>query len=281
MNSILEEPIIKKPPRSKSLGTLLIEMDKNKKILGQHDLNYIIYHLKDYYNSLLIIRSENKESIDSLKFQEKKFDYLIKENSNKAYEEYSENVSLAAKNAFEIAKNNKESLVNQKLELSQMLDKELEYNQILKNQLKSEIENINYHYNQEIQLKEKLRKVGDSISILELNHSEREKKSRNIAKINEEITLKIKNMNTLIYLQNSKGEDILGNLKSQKSQLLKDKEAYKIRYNSLEKDNNNKKNEYKELFRSVEKIKNNDLERENKIIKTILGLDLIKRYNIY
>jgi hypothetical protein len=277
MSNTLEDSLKKKISRSRTLSTILLELDRNPKILRQHDLNYFVNHLKEHYNSLLLANSENKEKLDTLKFHEKKYESLIKAFPQESLDEIQENNSFFAKNSLESLRIQHEKLHIKKKELSHQLEKEIEFNLILTNQVKCERENLNYYNDQEIQLKEKLRRVANYTNDLESNQNEKSKKSRNFAKINEEINMKIKTMNSLISLQNTKGEDISNSLKDQKTQLIKEKQLIKTKQNMLENESVNKKNQYKDLFRSVELLKNSKIEKENKVIKTVLGLDLIKR----
>lgn len=281
MSDTLDDSLKKKVSRSKSLSSFLLELDKNPKILRHQDLNYFIYHLKEYYNSLLLTKSENKREIDCLKFQEKKYECLIKGRGQELINDNQDIDSIIYKDNIELVKIKYENLKRKKAELSQKLEKEIENHLIITNQLKNERKNMNYYNDLEIQLKEKLSRLATLINNLDSNLNERSKKSRNFIKINEEINKKIITMNSLISLQNTKCEEISGNLKDQKTQLIKEKELIKKNLNMLEKDTVNKKNQYKDLFRSVELLKNNKLERENKVIKTVLGLDLIKRHFTY
>ena len=85
-------------------------------------------------------------------------------------------------------------------------------------------------------------------------------------------------MNRLIYTQSLKSTQISKKLEVRKNGLIKEKE--KLTKNNIKNEKNtiDKKNHYKELMRSVDKIKASKIEKETRVIKTILGLDLIKRY---
>jgi hypothetical protein len=277
MSSTLEDSLKKKLSRSRTMSTILIELEKNPKILRHHDLNYFVNHLKEHYNSLLVAKSDNKEKLDTLKFQEKKYESLIRAFPQESPDEIQGNNSFFNKNSLESFRIQHEKLNIKKTELSHQLEKEIEFNLILTNQLKNDRENLNYYNDQEIQLREKLKSVAIYISDLESNKYQKSKKSRNFAKINEEINKKIKTMNSLISMQNTKGEDISNSLKDQKTLLIKETNLFKTKQNMLEIESINQKNRYKDLFRSIELSKSSIKEKENKVIKTVLGLDLIKR----
>ena len=92
------------------------------------------------------------------------------------------------------------------------------------------------------------------------------------------ISDKIRTMNTLIYDQTSKSSDISNNLNLQRTGLIHEKEILTKNSQKMEKVTIGKKNKYIELMRSIDLIKNNKVEKENTVIKTILGLDLLKTY---
>lgn len=278
MSNIQNEPILRKLTRSKSMGTILFDIEKHDKILGYEDLKYLMYNLKNFYNSIQIIKTDNNRNINWQKFQERKLDYLIKDipMNEKEFQEDNEKL-FYSKGTSEIMKIRYENLKKQKMEISKKLDEEIEYFNILKNQLKNERENMIYYNDLEVQINEKLKRIGVSISTLDKNQSENFIKSRNIHKMNEDINQKIKTMNSLIYVQTSKCQELSRGLQQQKEILIKEKGILKEKNNTLEKTIIAKKNEYKELFRTVEKSKNTKIEIENRVIRTVLGLDLIKR----
>lgn len=277
MSNTLEDSLKKKLSRSKTLSTILLEFEKNPKILRQQDLNYFVNHLKENYNYLLTAKSDNKGKLETLKFQENKYECLISAFPQECLDEFQDNKSFVAKINHESVRIQIEKLNIKKTEMSFQLENEFEFNMILTNQIKKEKENLNYYNDQEIQLREKLKRLAFYKNDLDSNNNEKSKKSRNFAFINEEINRKINTMNSLISLQITKGEEISGSLNDKKTQMIRAKEYYKKNQKMLEIESVNKKNQYKDLFRSVELLKNSKIEKENKVIKTVLGLDLIKR----
>jgi hypothetical protein len=164
-----------------------------------------------------------------------------------------------------------------KIELWKNFNEGIDYSHVLNHQLKNERENLLYYNDLEIEIKEKLHKVAVSINSLESNQIEKQKKSRNVSKISMDLNDKINSMNNLIYMQSSKCEDISKSLNLQKSSLMHEREVLKNKNSNMEKTVISKKSEYKTLMKTVDKIKLTKTEKENSVVKTILGLDLIKR----
>ena len=257
----------------------IIDVSKDKKILKQKELTYLMHRLKSYYNYLQKSVLDNNSIINQQKMQERKYDNLIKDGISQVKEcNIFEDITLFTTTSSDNLQLRVENLKNAKNDLLMKLQQELDYDQSLRTKLKSERENILYYNDLEIEVRDKIQSIAKSLSSLDINQNEFSKKTRNLTKIRGELSDKMDTMNRLIYTQSLKSTQISKKLEVRKNGLIKEKE--KLTKNNIKNEKNtiDKKNHYKELMRSVDKIKASKIEKETRVIKTILGLDLIKRY---
>ena len=275
----MEEEMNKNMSKSNPVEFNLLNVKRDKKILGNHELTYMMHKFKSYYNFLQKLTLDNKGNIEQQKILERKYENLLKEGVINFKEcGINDDITLFTTSSSENIKMRVENLQIAKKELLMNLEHEHDYSQSLRVKLMSERENILYYHDLEIEVRDKLKIVTKSVTDLDENQSEHSKKTRNLRKTKDELDDKIRTMNSLVYTQTSKGGQISKNLELRRNELIHDKETLTKKNIKMEKTTVEKKNRYKELIRSVDKIKTNKIENENRVIKTILGLDLLKRY---
>ena len=264
--------------RNTSMGSFLLDLNNNKKILGEVELSFLMQKLKNSYNSLQKSIIENKNSIDKLKFEEKKYANVIFDNTIECKEvNYIDDITLFTISSSEQLKAKVENLQSKKKDYLNKVSHELDYAEILKNKLKNERQNLLYYTEFEIEVKDKLNKISFFSKNLNINQNQTIRKSRNLNTISSDLNEKIQKTNSLIFMQTSKCEDLFNVLKFQKSELDTEKDKIRNKNNFLEKNIVSKKKELKELISTVDKVKTNKVTRENIVIKLILGLNLLKK----
>ena len=275
----MEEELDKNLSKRIPLVNNNLDLVKEKKIFNQEDLTYLMHKLKNHYNFLQKTRIDNKAIIDMNRFQERKYENLIKEGLSNVKEcNINEDITLFTDSSTENLQLRVENLQSARRDISMKLEDEMDYSLTLRNKLKIERENILYYNDVEIEVRDKLKSISKSFSSLNINQNQHNKRTRNLSKITDMISDKIRTMNTLIYDQTSKSSDISNNLNLQRTGLIHEKEILTKNSQKMEKVTIGKKNKYIELMRSIDLIKNNKVEKENTVIKTILGLDLLKTY---
>ena len=199
--------------------TIPLDVKTDKKILGETELNFLMQKLKNSYNSLQKSIIENKNIIDKIKFEQKKYENIIAERGFKTKEvSPTDDITFFTNSSSEKIK--LEKLQTLKKDYLFKENNEIDFAEILKNKLKDERHNLLYYTEYEIEIKEKLSKISFLNKNLNSNQNQNLRKSRNLDSISNDLNEKIQKTNNLIFMQTSKCEDLFGVLKSQKTELL-------------------------------------------------------------
>jgi len=243
--------------------------------------------MKKHYNDIVLLKEENLIELNRLIEQEKIIENLM----IKAKNGFDDNRELIPKenNLLEnidklgVQEKSLKKLDNLKKKSDEQKGKlqvENEYTNSLLNMIANERSNIKNTIDCYNENKERLRKINLSFRNIGLNLIENSNKSQNLEEINKGMKEEIIRIKNMINSQKDKVGNLSQSLDRQKNEIVNKKQAVKEKFITLEKVINCNKEDFKTRIIEIEKLKIKKLNNENKINRIILGLDLIKRYNV-
>ncbi len=259
--------------------------DPQKNMLSTNKLNAMLHKLKKHYNDMNSVRKAKDLQVEIL--EKKKFDLQsqIKCKENFGDIDFpSEKISIQD---YEKLKETKEEiqekiqkLIYDKNQLLLKYQSELEYGNTLNNLIsieKKNYENLNEHL---LKTEEKINTVKSAKRNLELNAQEFGKRQKIFSNFKKTQELECHRLDDVIAFQDNNNLNISEDLKSkieENNNLEKELINLKTTF-----ENGYKKNKERimEDIKKNQKIKVEKLIEQNKLIKLVLGLDLIKIYFI-
>jgi len=275
----------------RSRSTLLQPIRKNmvtdpqKNMLSINKLNAMLHKLKKHYNDMNSIRKAKDLQVEIL--EKRKIDLqkqiTCKENFadiDFPYEKISIQDYEKLKETKEEIQEKIQKLIDDKNQLLLKYKTEIEYGNTLNNLIsieKKNYENLNEHL---FETEDKINTIKSAKRNLELNSEEFEKRQKiffNFKKIQE---LECNRLDDVIAFQDSNNLNISEDLKSKLAENQKLQKELTSLESTLEMEHKKNKQKILEEINKNEKIKVEKLIEQNKLIKLVLGLDLIKNYFI-
>lgn len=267
-------------PITKTKGT-----NPQKNMLSLDKLNGILHKLKMHYNDLNNIRKAKDAKVSLLDKKKSDLQKQIQCKENFADIDFpSEKISIKdyekLKETKEEIQEKIENLINKKNVLSLKYHQEVEYTDTLHNLIqieKKNYENLNEHL---FQTQDKIKTVRTAKKNLEINREEylkRQKIFTNFQKLQKE---ECEKLDDVLKFQNMKNINISQSLQEKLDENQELKKQICSKEHTLELEFKLTKERVLDELNKNEKIKVEKLNEQNKLIKLILGLDIIKKFFI-
>lgn len=279
----------KKAIRSRS--TLLQPIRKNvvtdpqKNMLSTNKLNAILHKLKKHYNDMNNIRKAKDLQVEILEKKKGDMQKQIQCKENFADIDFpSEKISIQD---YEKLKETKEeiqekiqNLIDKKNQLLLKYQSEIEYGNTLNNLIeieKKNYENLNEHL---FETEEKINTIKTAKRNLEVNNEEFGRRQKVLFNFKKTQELECHRLDDVIAFQDMNNLNISEDLKTKLEENLEMQKELKNLENKLEIEHKKNKEKILEEINKNVKIKIEKQVEQNKLVKLVLGLDLIKNYFI-
>lgn len=279
----------KKPTRARS--TLLQPLRKNmvtdpqKNMLSTNKLNAMLHKLKKHYNDINNIRKSKDLQVEILEKKKSDLQKQIQCKENFADIDFpSEKISIQD---YEKLKETKDeiqekiqNLIDKKNQLLLKYQTEIEYGNTLNNLIeieKKNYENLNEHL---FDTEEKITTIKTAKRNLEMNHEEFYKRQKVFFNFKKTQELECNRLDDVIAFQDMNNLNISEDLKTKLEENQEMQRELKSLETTLELEHKKNKEKIIQEINKNEKIKIEKLSEQNKIVKLVLGLDLIKNYFI-
>ena len=282
---------MKKKIEKRSNSTLMQPIKKNvgadpqKNMYSMNRLNAMLHKLKKHYNDMNNIRKAKDLQVEILEKKKIGLQKQIQCKENFGDIEFpTEKISIQD---YEKLKETKEEIqmkienfIGQKDLLMSKYKGEIEYGNTLNNLIeieKQNYENLNEHL---YDIHEKLATIKTAKKNIDLNKQEFDKKNqmfKNFKKIQE---IECNRLDSVLAYQEENNSEIVEGMKKHMKENEDFKRELMEKENELEVNFKRKKDRLLQEISLSEKIKEEKSIEQNKLIKLVLGLDLIKKYFI-
>jgi hypothetical protein len=260
-------------------------VDPQKNMYSMNRLNTMLHKLKNYYNDMNNIRKSKELQVEILDKKKISNQKQIQSKENFGDIEFpTEKISIQnyqnLKETKEDIQKKIENLIEQKNQIITNYNNEIEYGNTLNNLIEIEKKNykdLNEHF---FDIKDKLCIIKAAKKNIDINKQEYGKKNQMFTNFKKIQLIECNRLDSVLAYQEKNNSEIVEGLKK----LMQENDNFKIEL--LEKESNleqNFKRKRERLLEEInlgEKIKEEKSIEQNKLIKLVLGLDLIKKYFI-
>jgi hypothetical protein len=279
----------KKAIRSKS--TLLQPIRKNivtdpqKNMLSTNKLNAMLHKLKKHYNDMNNIRKAKDLQVEILEKKTSDIQKQIKCKENFADIDFpSEKISIQDYEKLKETKEEIQEKIQNLIEIKNQLllkyQSETEYGNTLNNLIeieKKNYENLNEHL---FETEEKINTIKTAKRNLEFNNEEFGKRQKVFFNFKKTQELECNRLDDVIEFQDMNNLNISEDLKTKLEENQGMQRELKTLESNLETEHKRNKEKILKEINKNEKIKLEKISEQNKLIKLVIGLDLIKNYFI-
>lgn len=264
------------------------ERDETKSMRGKEDLHEIIHKLKGHYNDLMKIKNKKTAKLNDLK---KKKQELSKQIENKlAFSNIElplERIKIDDYDKFKNSNETKqtiqdriENLMLQKENFQNKYENEIEYSKKINNLIFIEKQNNRDLFKHTVDLKDKINTLYHAEKNLELNREEKLKKEKIFNNIKKEMDSEMMRLEDVTDYQTKNYNKMIEENKIKNEENKKYMKEIDMRDSNLDKEHKKNADKILSQINKSKMIKKENTEKENYVIKLILGLDIIKKYFI-
>jgi hypothetical protein len=264
------------------------ERDTTKAMRSKEDLHGIIHKLKNHYNDLVKIKTNKSIKLNELKKRTKGLNKQIEDKLAFSDIEFAnEKISIEDYEKFKNSSETKETirikivkLISEKNKISEKYNNEIENSNKIKNLIKIENENIEDLYIHVLEMQEKIKTIKAAEKNLEKNMEEKVKKEKIFHNVKNELDKELIKIRDVTDFQTRNHKNLIEELKAKNDENKKYMKEIDMKDINLDKEHKKTADKILNDISKSKMIKNRNTEKENYVIKLILGLDIIKRYFI-